>query len=230
MSDTSDTKGMPNWVKGILTFLVAATHGFVTGFLISLAIDDSDLKVVAIFVGGGFGVLYGLEAGLCVSYDLNGIGWLQLFIDMTWSLPNTIWGFIIGNIFFIFFGFPSRDLSKNHGFIAFKPRGSGSFGNSVLQTHGTVNLGGAGQHELVHVLQARVFGPLFLPIYLVNYIINSLIQGLWTITLGMILWLVKIREKPYFCPPENATNKSVVPGFFGWIYYYTIFEFWGYNS
>jgi hypothetical protein len=230
MSDSDDNKGMPNWVKGILTFLVAATHGFVTGFLISLAIDDSDLKTVAILVGGGFGVLYGLEAGLCVSYDLNGIGWLQLFIDMTWSLPNTIWGFIIGNIIFIFFGFPSRDMSKNNGFIAFKPRGSGSFGNSVLQTHGTVNLGGAGQHELVHVLQARIFGPLFLPIYLVNYIINSLIQGLWTITLGMVLWLVKIREKPYFCPPKDTTNKSVVPGFFGWIYYYTIFEFWGYNS
>jgi len=71
---------------------------------------------------------------------------------------------------------------------------------------------------------------LFFVIYFGNYIINFLIQGLWTITLGMILCLVKIREKSYFCPPKDATHKSVVSGFFGWIYYYTIFEFWGYNS
>jgi hypothetical protein len=221
---------MPNWLKGILTFVIATSLGILDGYLINLVFGEPLDTEVAILIGGGFGLLYGLEAGLLVCYDLNGIGWLQLFLDFTWSLPNTIWGFVLGNLIFIWVGNPSRDLSCDKGFIAFKPRGAGSFGNTVLQTHGTVNLGGGGQHELVHVMQARIFGPLFLPIYLLNYVVNSLIQLLWTITVGLLLWLLKIREKPYFRPPADATNKSVVPGFIGWIYYYTIFEYWGYNS
>ena len=221
---------MPNWLKGVLTFVIATGFGLLDGFLINLACGEPLDAVVALLIGGGFGVLYGLESGLLVSYDLSGIGWLELILDMTWSLPNTVWGFILGNLIFIFVGNPSRTLSCNKGFVAFKPRGSGAFGNTVLQTHGTVNLGGAGQHELVHVKQARIFGPLFLPIYLANYVVNSMVQGLWTITIGMVLWLVKIRDTPYFRPPDDATNKSVVPGFIGWIYYYTIFEYWGYNS
>jgi hypothetical protein len=221
---------MPDWLKGVLTFVIATGHGVLAGFLVNLAFNEPLDTTVAILIGGGFGLLYGLEAGLLVSYNLNGIGWLQLFLDMTWSLPNTIWGFVLGNIIFIFVGNPSRDLSRNQGFIAFKPRGTGDFGNKVLQTHGTVNLGGAGQHELVHVMQARIFGPLFLPIYLLNYVVNSLIQLLWTITIGLVLYLIKLRDTPYFRPPATAVNKSVVPGFIGWIYYYTIFEYWGYNS
>jgi len=221
---------MPDWVKGLLTVVIVTSHGLLTGFLVNLAFNEPLDTLVAMIIGGAFGFLYGLEAGLLVSYDLNGIGWLQLLLDMTWSLPNTIWGFVIGNLIFIWVGSPSREKSRNKGFIAFMPRGGESFGNTVLQTHGTVNLGGAGQHELVHVTQARIFGPLFLPIYLANYVVNSLVQLLWTITIGLVLWLVKIRDTPYFRPPEDATNKSVVPGFIGWIYYYTIFEYWGYNS
>lgn len=221
---------MPNWVKGLLTCLITTSHGALTGFLLNLAANQPLDPVIATVIGAGILFLYGLEAGLVVSYNLNGIGWLQLLLDMTWSLPNTLWGFVIGNLIFVWVGNPSRELSRDRGFIAFKPRGNGSFGNTVLQTHGTVNLGGAGQHELVHVLQARIFGPLFLPIYLLNYIVNGVVQLLWTATVGLVLWLIKIRDTPYFRPPDDATNRSVVPGFIGWIYYYTIFEYWGYNS
>jgi hypothetical protein len=221
---------MPGWVKGLLTVLVATGLGALSFFLLNLpwrleANGPIDHGVAAL-VGAGFGFLYGLEAGLLVSYDLGGIGWLQLVIDMTWSLPNTVWGFVIGNLIFPWFASPSRQVSRDQGFIAFMPRGSGRFGNSVLQTHGTVNLGGAGQHELVHVLQARIFGPLFLPIYAVNYVINFFIQVLFTLTIGMILWRTGARDTPYFRPPAA----SVVSGFFGWIYYATVFELWGYNS
>jgi hypothetical protein len=217
---------MPNWLKGILTFVVATGFGALDGFLLNLVLSEPLDTTNAVLIGTGFGALYGLEAGLLVSYDLNGIGWLELIVDMTWSLPNTLWGFVLGNVIFIFFGNPSRSVSRDQGFIAFSARGSGSFGNTVLQTHGTVNLGGAGQHELVHVMQARIFGPLFLPIYFVNYAVNALVQLLWTATVGLALYLAKIRETPYFRPPSAA----VVHGFIGWIYYYTIFEYWGYNS
>jgi len=217
---------MPDWLKGILTFVVATGLGAADGFLFNIALDEPLDTIVAILIGTIFGALYGLESGLLISYDLNGIGWLELIVDMTWSLPNTVWGFVLGNIIFVFVGNPSRSVSRNRGFIAFSPRGSGSFGNKILQTHGTVNLGGAGQHELVHVLQARIFGPLFLPIYFVNYVVNSLLQLIWTATAGVVLYLIKLRDTPYFRPPATC----VVDGFVGWIYYYTVFEYWGYNS
>jgi len=217
---------MPDWLKGSLTVVVAVGLAALTCFLLNLAFHKPLDPVTSALGGAIFGLVYGLEAGILVIYDLDGLGWLQLVLDMTWSLPNTVWGFVVGNLIFIFVGTPSRAASQNQGFISYAAGGSGSFGNSVLQTHGTVNLGGAGQHELVHVLQARIFGPLFLPIYFVNYVINSLVQLLWTGTVGLVLWLAKVRDTPYFRPPAT----SVVGGFIGWIYYYTLFELWGYNS
>jgi len=217
---------MPGWLKGLLTVVVAPALGALSCFLINLLLGKHLDPGTAALSGAIFGFLYGLEAGLLVSYDLGGMGWLQLIFDMTWSLPNTLWGFVIGNLIFPWIGTPSRQVSRDKGFIAYMPRGGGRFGNSVLQTHGTVNLGGAGQHELVHVMQARIFGFTFLPLYLVNYIINSVVQLLFTLTVGMILWRTNLRDTPYFRPP----NRSVVSGFFGWIYYYTVFEIWGYNS
>src|SRR5258708_37970366 len=101
---------MPDWLKGLLTVVIVTGFCALDGFLINLALGEPLDTMIAVLIGGGFGFLYGLEAGLLVSYDLNGIGWLQLFLDMTWSLPNTVWGFFIGNIIFIFFGNPSRDL------------------------------------------------------------------------------------------------------------------------
>jgi len=106
------------------------------------------------------------------------------------------------------------------------PAGSNGFGKKVLQTLGTINIGGAGQHEPMHLLQARIFGVLYLVIFGLNYIITFTTQVLWTFTLGGLLWLLKVREKPYFRPP----SRSAVKGFFGWIYYATFFELWAYAA
>jgi hypothetical protein len=100
------------------------------------------------------------------------------------------------------------------------------FGYTVLQTLGTINLGGEGNHEKVHLLQARVFGPLYLPLFGINYVVNFLIQSLWTVTIGAILRRLKVRDVAYFRPPSS----SAVGGFFGWIYYATIFELWAYGT
>src|SRR5690606_19408803 len=137
---------------------------------------------VAMAIGLGFGLLYGIEAGLLLAYDMaSWRGWVQLLVDFTWSLPNTLFGFVFGNIIYIFVGNPNRQLSRDKGWIAFKPRSAhGTFGHSVLQTLGTVNLGGDGQHELMHLLQARIFGPLYLAIFAANYVINFLIQVIWS--------------------------------------------------
>lgn len=219
---------MPGILKGILTVVVATGLGLLSGFLLNLATGEELETEAAILIGAIFGLLYGLETGILLSYNLGSPkGWGQLLLDFTWSFPNTVFGFVFGNLIYIFFGNPSRAESRDEGWVVFKPRTTTqTFGNDVLQTLGTINLGGRGNHEYVHLIQARILGPLFLPIAGVNYVINFLIQVLWTGTIGLILWLVRVRTKPYFRPPSN----SAVQGFWGWIYFATLFELWAYGT
>lgn len=217
---------MPDIVKGFLILLVTTVVSIGISLLILSASGVLDIKR-AIIIGGIFGFLYGIEAGILLIYNLSrSMGWLELIIDLTWSLPNTIFGFVFGNIIYIFFGTPSREQSRDKGWIVFESRASSGFGVDVLQTLGTVNIGGEGNHEKVHLLQARIFGPLFLAIFALNYAVNFLIQGLWTLTLGLILWKTGVRDTPYFRPGSS----SVIGGFFGWIYYATVFELWAYAT
>lgn len=218
---------MPDALKGILTAILCAAFMFGAFFLIGAAAGMGFAFHPLAIVGLVVGVLYGLEAGILVIYPLDtGRGWLWLLVDLTWSLPNTLFGFVFGNIIYIFIGNPSRAESTGQGWIVFKSRGSGSFGTRVLQTLGTVNLGGAGAHERVHLLQARIFGPLYLTIFGLNYVVNFLVQCLWCATLGWILKVAGSRSTVNLEPPSS----SVVSGFFGWIYASTIFELWAYGT
>jgi hypothetical protein len=181
----------------------------------------------ALLLGLGFGLLYGLMAGLLRAYDLSsqaGVG--ALLVDLTWSLPSTVAGFLFGNVLYICFGNPSRAQSENEGWISYKARGASGFGVDVLQTIGTVNLGGAGNHEKVHLLQARILGPFFVPFVIANYIVTGTIQVLFTLTIGAILKATGKRDTAYLRPPAS----SAVKGFFGWIYYATLIELWAYAT
>jgi hypothetical protein len=183
--------------------------------------------IVVLIVGLIFGLLYGLMAGFLLSYDLSQpLGVLALIVDLSWSLPNTLLGFIVANPIYFLFGKPSRELSRNESWISYKARGTSGFGVNVLQTVGTVNIGGRGNHEKVHLLQARIFGPLFIPIVVVNYVLTGLLQILFTVTIGLILKRTGKRPTAYLQPPGN----SAVSGFFGWIYYATFFELWAYGT
>jgi hypothetical protein len=203
----------------------------VTGFsaaMFALATHEAILGAGwTLLLGMGFGLLYGLMTGFLRAYDLSTpSGVFALLVDLTWSLPNTIVGFILGNALYILFGTPSRALSESQGWIAYKARGTSGFGVDVLQTIGTVNIGGAGNHEKVHLLQARIFGPFYIPFVIANYIVTGTIQILFTITIGAILKAAGKRDTAYLRPPEG----SAVKGFFGWIYYATIIELWAYGT
>lgn len=243
---------MNAWIKGLLIIVLSVALAPFGLFLYSLTI----LKILAghpggltgllfpvirffeggalllitnsvLIAGGAFGLAYGLLSGILLIYDLSSpAGWLELVIDLTWSLPNTLFGFVVGNVVYLFFGAPSRDTSEDKGWISYQPRSSTGFGNDVLQTLGTVNIGGEGAHERVHLMQARLFGPLYLLIFGANYIVNFIVQGIWSGTVGLLLWFAHVRDTPYFRPPDT----SAVKGFFGWIYYATVFELWAYAT
>ncbi|MFL5348210.1 MAG: hypothetical protein ACJ8AT_25740 [Hyalangium sp.] len=218
---------MSKTLQSVLIFLVSLVVPPLVLMVISLASGGALAPAVALIIGAVFGLGYGLEASLLCSYELStGQGWLELLVDLTWSLPNTVFGFIIGNIVYVWFGSPSRTDSDGQGWIVFSPRPGSSFGRKVLQTLGTVNIGGAGQHEKMHLLQARIFGPLYLPFVGASYVVTFILQVLWTVTLGAILKLLGVRQKAHLEPPA----RSAVGGFFGWIYYATPIELWAYAS
>ena len=218
---------MPSWVKGLLTVVLCATlpAGVLAVVFAAAGVftELSWLVVAAAAVGLG----YGLEAGVLVIYDLaTPVGWVALLVDLTWSIANTVWGFVVGNILFLCFGTPSRVSSTGAHWIVYLPRTAGGFGTNLLQTHGTVNLGGAGQHEKMHLLQARLLGPLYLPLFGACYVVTALLQLLWSATFGWILVLAKVRGHVALHPPA----RSAVPGLWGWIYYATPLELWAYAA
>ena len=219
---------MSDLTKGLLTVLVAAALASATVVFVNFLIGTLIPAYWAALGSALFGLCYGLQAGIYGIYPLSGSkGWVELVVDMTWSLPNTIFGFIFANCIYPFFGDISKNHSKNAGWIVYMPPAGGTgFGKNVLQTLGTINIGGVGQHEKMHLLQARIFGIFYLVLFALNYVVTFLIQVLWTFTVGGLLWLLKIRQKPYFRPSSH----SAVKGFFGWIYYATIFELWAYAS
>lgn len=219
---------MSRFIKGLLTVVVGTALAVATVLIVNFALGML-LPIFWLTLGAAlFGLAYGLQAGIFGIYPLPGIkGWIELVVDMTWSLPNTIFGFVLGNCIYPFFGDIAKNQSNNSGWIVYKsPPGGSGFGKNVLQTLGTINIGGAGQHERMHLLQARIFGPFYLVLFALNYACTFIIQVFWTYTLGGLLWLLKIRLKPYFKPSSH----SAVQGFFGWIYYATFFELWAYAS
>ena len=219
---------MSGFTKGLLIVVVGTLLAVATLLLVNAVLGSPVGFFWAALGAALFGLGYGLQAGIYGIYPVSGIkGWVELIVDMTWSLPNTIFGFIFGNSIYLFFGDISKADSKDSGWIVYMPpAGSSGFGKKVLQTLGTINIGGAGQHERMHLLQARIFGGLYLAIFGLNYVVTFTIQVLWTCTIGGLLYLLKVRQKPYFRPPA----RSAVSGFFGWIYYATIFELWAYAS
>ena len=214
--------------KGALITVTLIALGPVGWILLDLAARDTLGVPTAALLGLVFGILYACEAATLLIYDLGSWrGWIELVVDLTWSLPNTVFGFVFGNLIYIFFGTPSRDDSRDAGWIVFRPRSKTSaFGNDVLQTLGVVNLGGPGNHEPVHLLQSRILGPAYLPFVAVSYLVTGAVQVVWSLTVGLALWGLGARQTAYFRPPK----RSAVGGFWGWIYFATPLELWAYAT
>ncbi len=120
MTDTTRTLG---------TIVVAPLVAGTALSIINMAVGQPVDPLVVLLFALGFGLAYGLMAGLLQSYDLaQHTGVLALIADLTWSLPNTLVGFILANPSTSFFGNPSRDLSKDQGWISYKARGTSGFG------------------------------------------------------------------------------------------------------
>ena len=212
-------------ISALLTFLLCLV--IPVGLLLGITAATGAPAYMAAVILGIVMFAYGIVAAWMGAYDLSSpLGWLMLLVDLTWSLPNTVFGAVTGMWLYAIWGSPNRTNSEGRGWITYSPRSSTGFGNDVLQTLGTVNIGGSGQHERMHLLQARIFGPLYLPLFGLSYVITFLIQCLFTLVLGLILKATGVRTSAHLNPPAS----SAVSGFFGWIYHSTPFEEWAYAS
>src|SRR5947209_10842356 len=104
---------MPGFLKGFLTVVVSAALTATVFVILALVVNGRGAAGGMALAGAILGFLYGLEAGVLLAYDLDKAeGWLMLILDLTWSLPNTLFGFVFGNAIYIFIGCPSQPHSQ----------------------------------------------------------------------------------------------------------------------
>ena len=117
---------MSGLLKGTITVFVCAISMVATVTIVNV-IGGMPIPLLWIALGAAlFGTAYGLQAGILGIYPLSEFkGWLELIVDTSWSLPNTLFGFIVGNIFYPFFA----DLSKSqsNSFLTKTKRSFGDF-------------------------------------------------------------------------------------------------------
>ncbi|MGH3450992.1 MAG: hypothetical protein ACRDQW_09725 [Haloechinothrix sp.] len=158
-------------VAGLISALVLGGWGAVAGLL----------------VGGASGLVIGLLAGLLLggvhgwaiaagsAYDFGSAGGAVAYVvDHTWSVVNTLAGavFLTGNL--IFGNRLDRSFTPHRNLIGLHKGVVPGFATTI----GTVQAGtgmNINVHEAVHVLQARIFGPLYIPLVVGNYVLATLL-------------------------------------------------------
>jgi hypothetical protein len=145
--------------------VVGATVGFLGGSLLAAAIGFG----IALL----FGVVFGWAIVSAEAYEPTVASVLLFIVDHTWSLANTVAGavYLAGNL--VFGNRIDRDVSRHTGAVQLA---NGIF-PGYLTTIGTVIAGvdtPVHAHEHGHVMQARIFGPLYLPMVIANYVIATI--------------------------------------------------------
>jgi hypothetical protein len=163
---------------GVLGFFLGLVLAGGSYFGVTLAAGGS--LTTALIVGGvagGIGAVYGTVALSKKTYAAGFFSMLGFFLDMTWSLLNTLAGLLVWIPACLITGAsfvtPNED-SRRSGTIVYStnPRGGG-FGATTI---GTVIAGGWSAHEETHVWQARIFGPPYMLAYIIALLLNMLFR------------------------------------------------------
>lgn len=98
--------------------------------------------------------------------------WLVLLIDNTWALPNTILAslYLLANLLN---GNPlERERCTGRSSLVLENGVMTGFATTIGAVEAGTNDYNA-EHEMVHVLQARIFGPLFYPLVGIGFVIAT---------------------------------------------------------
>jgi RHS repeat-associated protein len=145
--------------------LGAATGGLVFGVLGFPA-------GVGAAIGGVFGALNGYISGATQIYRWSdGSGFADFLSDSTWGLVGTSLGVMVHLVNWTFYGGGNYAATDSHrsnhhiydGGVAVKSDYAFTQGNVISNLQG--NRGDLYRHEQLHVMQSRVFGPVFQGVY-----------------------------------------------------------------
>lgn len=149
-------------ISGGVMSLVAVCLGVIAG---------GPAGVVIVVLGVPLGLVFGWFAWQADSYDLRSPrGLLAFVVDHTWSLPNTYVGAGFLGVNLLLRNSISIEYSRGHNCVHLT---NGVF-PGYLTTIGPVIAGVAPSvhpHEHGHIMQARLFGPLYFPLIAVHYAI-----------------------------------------------------------
>lgn len=140
--------------------------------------------IVGLVIGTAAGLLVGAPFGWAVgsarTYAPNPKGALFFVVDHTWSLVNTVVGAIYLALHLVVGHRLDRVVCRHSGRVNVVEGVSPRYATTL----GTVCAGSSPRiqrHEDVHVLQARLLGPLYLPLVAANYV-------LFTVAPVWLLW------------------------------------------
>lgn len=131
--------------------------------------------VVCAAIGLALGAVYGWAVALGGPYDFGSPrGVLAFLVDHTWSMPNTVAGTVFLLVNLVRGNRLDMDVTTHRGHVCLR---DGALRGWVT-TIGPVQAGSGvhiNRHEAVHVLQARIFGPLYFPLVGVNYLVATVL-------------------------------------------------------
>jgi hypothetical protein len=156
-------------MAGVLTTVLHALLGGAVG-----ALGGPLGAVIGAVVGLVFGAVFGWTLQVGKVYHLASANGVWLFVvDHTWSLVNTMVGAIFLALNLVAGNRIDHSLCNHSGCVML----TGGVFRGFATTIGTVQAGTTPRirrHENLHVLQARLFGPLYLPLVILNYALATI--------------------------------------------------------
>ena len=200
----------------VLAPLIRTATNTLGGFFIGFLSGGLEGGMVGAATGFITGAIHGFTMADVHSYDWSSVsGWLGFLADNTWGLPNSMVGSLFATANVIGGNPVDRTNSRNSGALMFENEWFSGYattlGNVIVGTKGLPH--DVVEHELAHVLQARIFGPIFYPTMIAHYVINTIFP----------FWLL-YHHKRY----PNTPIRNFGEYFSRGVYPHTWAEEWGY--
>lgn len=167
---------MPPIVRALIFMSIGAGLQAIIGFaVLPWLLGSSGGAIVTLaLVGTIGGAVFGFVSGLAGIYALRPLSIFYYVIDVTWSALNTASGLFYA-IYCAIKGtyLTPTEITQDWGTIRFS---DAALPGAAATTIGTVMGGSWLQHETIHLVQARMFGPFYWPTYLLSYAFNMLVR------------------------------------------------------